>query len=208
MSKRHDSINPSHFRSLRFGLLAASLLLHACGSTGPSLDLSADNEQQRIAQLGDAIKALDHSIETAEARRAARIAIEYSRDLAQQYEIADSPLMHNLKVQLGLKPRGLCIHWTEDLRARLRQEKFRSLDLHWAIANYEAAFRLEHSSVVISAAGAAIEQGLVLDPWRDSGHLYWTPTLADADYGWKPRADIHALKRKHYAEAANRHLMR
>ena len=88
-------------------------------------------------------------------------------------------------------------------KARLRRERFHSLDLHWAIANYEAAFRLEHSSVVISAGGADLNQGLILDPWRNSGRLHWVLLTEDAKYRWQPRADVHALKRERKARAAS-----
>ena len=144
----------------------------------------------------------DTAIEPDEARRAARVAIRYSHQLAQRYGITDSPVMHNLKVNLGLRQRGLCIDWTSDLLRRLRQEKFDTLDLHWAIANYRTVFRLEHSTVVISAVGQSIEQGLILDPWRNAGRLYWSETLADSGYAWEPQADVLALKRLRKSDLA------
>ena len=116
--------------------------------------------------------------------------------------------MHNIKVNLGFRDRGLCIDWTRDLLARLERENFVSLELHWAIANYESAFRLEHSTVVISARDHGIEQGLVLDPWRYSGNLYWARTTRDPGYRWKPQAEIHALKRRHEQQARNRSIDR
>lgn len=115
--------------------------------------------------------------------------------------------MHNILVNLGIKQRGLCIDWTSDLLTRLKQERFYSLDLHWAIANYETIFRIEHSTVIVSARGESIYRGLVLDSWRHSGQLYWAPTLADAGYPWKPQAEIHALKREHREARANQRLM-
>ena len=107
-------------------------------------------------------------------------------------------------VNLGIRERGLCIDWTTDLMARLQQEGFRSLQLHWAIANYQASFRLEHSSVVVSAIGGSIEQGLLLDPWRYSGNLYWARPGEDPGYRWRPRAEVIALKRSFEAETENR----
>jgi hypothetical protein len=116
--------------------------------------------------------------------------------------------MHNLLVNLGLKPRGLCVDWTTDLLTRLKQERFYSLDLHWAIANYETTFSLEHSTVVVSAGGDSINQGLVLDPWRYSGELFWAPTLEDSGYVWKPQAEIHALKQELRETRENRRFIR
>jgi hypothetical protein len=177
-------------------LTLSFILLQGCASSGPQLDLPPTVEKQRIRDLNLAILSLGDDIDASEAQRAARISIEYSHELARQYEITSSPIMHNLLVNLGLKPRGLCIDWTTDLLTRLKQERFYSLDLHWAIANYETTFSLEHSTVVVSARGDSIDQGLVLDPWRYSGELFWAPTLADSGYAWKPQAEIHALKRE------------
>eukprot|EP00494_Astrolonche_serrata_P003688 UN03695 len=140
--------------------------LASCASTGPALDLPSDVESRRVQQLDQSIRALGTDIDPCESKRLANIAIEYSKTLAQEYDLAGSPLYHNLMVQLGARERGLCIHWTADLMARLQQEKFNSLYFHRAIANYETLFRFEHSSVIVSARDSTVEQGLVLDPWR------------------------------------------
>ncbi|MEC7299699.1 MAG: hypothetical protein VXW43_13565, partial [Pseudomonadota bacterium] len=97
-------------------------------------------------------------------------------------------------VNLGFRDRGLCWHWADDLQARLAQEGFRTLDLHRAIAN-ATSLRIDHSTVVISARGAAMEQGLVLDPWRQGGVLFWAPVLRDPQYTWERRARVMARRR-------------
>ena len=188
-------------------LALALILVQGCASSRQPVELPPMVETQRVADLTNAILDLDESIDSSEAWRAARVSIEYSQELARQYEISTSPIMHNLLVNLGIKQRGLCIDWTTDLLTRLKQEGFHSLDLHWAIANYETTFRLEHSTVVVSAQGESIYRGLVLDSWRNSGQLHWAPTLADSGYSWKPQAEIHALKREHREARANQRLV-
>ena len=138
----------------RFSLLLLACLLQACASSPPVTELPPVVEQQRIADLRLAILSLDDSVDPGEAHQAATIAIEYPLQLAREYEITDPPLVHNMKVNLGVKPRGLCVDWTHDLLTRLQQERFHSLDLHWGIANFENAFQLEHSTVIISATTA------------------------------------------------------
>ncbi len=199
---------PLNRRLAPLAMLACLLALQAC-ATGPvRIETPPDVQARRAAELQLAIQSLGDAVDREEARRAAHIAITYSEQLASDYEVSGSALYHNLMVNLGIKSRGLCIHWTEDLLARLKQERFRSLDLHWAIANYTAPFRLEHSTVIVSAAGDPLQQGIVLDPWRNSGELFWAPTLTDIDYPWQPRAEILALKRVLEAEAQNRTLYR
>ena len=198
------------FRAINLlcALTSTLILLNGCASQGPRLEPHPAVAEQRIGELNRAILALGDDIDASEARRAARIAIEYSLQLAREYEVTDSAIVHNIKVNLGLKPRGLCVDWTRDLITRLKRERFHSLDLHWAIANYERAFRLEHSTVIISARGESLEQGLVLDPWRYSGELYWSPTLLDKDYSWKPQGEIYALKKQREIDASNRSFAR
>ena len=185
-------------------LALAFLLAQGCSTSRPQTDLPPMVEQQRIADLNLAIRSLSDDIDPHEASLAARIAIEYTRQLAQEYEISGSPIAHNFLVNIGAKPRGLCVDWTSDLLTRLQQERFYSLRLHWGIANYENAFRLEHSTVIVSARGDSLNQGLVLDPWRHGGRLFWAPTLEDPAYRWQPQAEIHALKRQQQAVSTNR----
>jgi len=195
-------------RPFNYLLLMMVVLLYGCSTITAPIDLPPDAEKQRIADLGDAIIALGDDIDADEARRAARIAIEYSQQLAIEYDITGSPIYHNFLVNIGARSRGLCIDWTSDLKARLQQERFRTLDLHWAIANYRTTFSLEHSTVVVSSPGASLQQGLVLDAWRNSGDLYWSPTLEDRGYVWEPQAEIHALKLSREADAENRQVVR
>jgi hypothetical protein len=195
--------NP-HFNICLLVLALSLSLLTGCATTQAPEDLPPEVEQQRINDLNRALLALDGEIDASEARRVARIAIEYTRQLALEYEITGSPIVHNLLVNLGAKPRGLCVDWTSDLLARLQQEHFYSLDLHWGIANYENTFRLEHSTVIVSVRGDTLYRGLVLDPWRHSGQLFWSPTLQDPEYEWSPQAEIHAIKRERKDDNENR----
>ena len=87
---------------------------------------------------------------------------------------------------------------------RLGQENFATLDLHWGIANYEKTFSIEHSTVIISASGADLTDGIVLDPWRNGGELFWSPTLDDENYRWRPRAEIMALKKQLESDSDDR----
>jgi hypothetical protein len=185
-------------------MLLLACLLPACASSPPLTELPPFVEQQRIVDLQLAILSLDDSVDSSEAQHAATIAIEYPLQLAREYQVTDPPLVHNVKVNLGVKPRGLCVDWTADLLARLREERFHSLDLHWGIANYENAFRLEHSTVIISARDQDMQQGLVLDPWRHSGQLFWAKTTEDPAYRWYPQAEIHQQKRERKAEPQER----
>ena len=167
-------------------------VLSACGGV-PEERAPAAPEQ--IAELRSQIMALGPDIDPEEADLAARISFQHTSDLAIAYQITDAPLVHNAKVNMGLKPRGLCWHWAEDMEKRLVAEDFQTLDIHRAIANADNAFRIEHSTAIISARGDGYLDGVVVDPWRKGGILTHVPVLTDPDYKWDAQQAVLARKR-------------
>lgn len=150
---------------------------------------------RNVAELAAGILALGPGIDPQEALRAAQISYNHTASLKEAYQITDGPLIHNIKVNNGTKPRGLCWHWAEDVETRLKAENFQTLDLHRAIANYDN-WRLEHSTAIISAKGASMYDGMVLDPWRKGGTLFWQGVRADKRYNWTPRQEVFDWKRE------------
>lgn len=168
-------------------------LLSACGP--------APREVTRgdIDMLALEIQQLGTEVDPGEAARAAQIAYQYSLQLAEDYNVTDNPIVHNAKVNNGLRDRGICVHWAEDIEARLNQEGFQTLEIHRAIAE-GSDFRIDHSAAVVSKKGDSFDQGIVLDPWRYGGLLFWSPTLEDDRYPWEPRLTV--LERKYAAKIA------
>jgi len=176
-------------KALAFAMaLLAVVTLGACSVPPPA---TGDEVQRLAAEIRD----LGPDIDPEEADRAARIAYSYTAQLVQEYEITDSPLIHNAKVNKGLRPRGLCWHWAEDIERRLKQENFQTLEMHRAIANADNPFRIDHSTAIISRRGETMYDGVVLDPWRYGGVLFWSPLIEDTKYEWVPR-DVVLEKRR------------
>ena len=163
------------------------LAIAACSTTTKT----PPNDTEALAH---AILALAPDVAPDEARRAAQISYTHAHDLAIAYEITDPPLVHNTKVNMGLKPRGLCWHWAEDMEKRLVAENFRTLDIHRAIANSDSPLRIDHSTALISARGQPMQSGLVLDPWRNGGRLFWSSVKNDQRYDWQPQQQVLAQK--------------
>ncbi len=184
---------PLSRRLTAFIFLSFTLLVAACATPRPE-DLPRPSDAQ-IAALADEIHRLGPGIDAGEAARAAAIAYEYPLRLAVEYQVEDPPNIHNMKVNQGLKPRGLCYQWADDLQARLAQEGFQTLQLQRAIANSQSAIRIEHSTVVVTAPGDSMYAGIVLDPWRNGGQLYWGAVTEDDAYPWLPRQEVFARKR-------------
>ncbi|MBO9411257.1 MULTISPECIES: hypothetical protein [unclassified Ruegeria] len=168
--------------------LLALVALAACASPPPQ----TGDEVQRLATE---IRNLGPGVDPSEADRAARITYAYTAQLAQEYQITDPPLIHNAKVNKGLRPRGLCWHWAEDIEQRLNQEGFKTLKMHRAIANADNPLRIDHSTAIISRSEDGMQDGIILDPWRYGGTLFWSPFSEDTRYDWVPREVVLAQRR-------------
>ncbi|WP_204113204.1 hypothetical protein [Shimia biformata] len=150
---------------------------------------SRDYSQADVDRLAAAITDLSPSVSPSEAARAAAISYAYGKQLAESYNVTDPALIHNNKVHSGQRDRGLCNEYTEDMLKRLKAEKFRTLTLHWA-TRPPTPIMIVHHSPVISAKGAPMEEGIVLDAWRDGGALFWAPVVEDTRYDWQPLAEV------------------
>jgi hypothetical protein len=146
-----------------------------------------DKYSEQVLRLKKNLESLSNDIDEKDAFLIANTAIRYSMVLANKYELVRPPVWHNHLVNIGKKKRGLCFHWARDLIKRLRELDQKSFDLHCGIAFPDLPHR-KHSSVIISAKGQAFEDGIVLDPWRDSGRLYWISVTKDR-YPWQREPD-------------------
>lgn len=171
----------------RFFSLLIAILLVACGVPEAAKVPDVKGLERELLALGDFV-APD------EAARVARISHDYSLQLRAEYRVTDTALIHNAKVNQGVRPRGLCWHWADDLEARLRAENLQTLSLHRAIANTDN-LRIEHSTVIVSERGEPMESGVVLDPWRYGGYLFWAPVPEDTRYKWVPRSQVFRARK-------------
>ena len=168
-------------RNLILGL--ATLPMAGCGNAPEKRAMATGAD---VAALTETIMRMGPDVDPIEAARASQIAFDHTRELARQYQITDPPLIHNTKVNMGLKPRGLCWHWAEDMQNRLNTEGFKTLEMHRAISEGRGV-RIDHSTAIISRTGDSHEQGVVLDPWRHGGVLFYAPVSEDTRYFWEAR---------------------
>jgi hypothetical protein len=176
-------------------LLLLVVLINACAA-GHQIDQQptageraqdpwATAYREKVASLQAELAALNRQANLPEARQVAETAIMYSYQLADEYRVVRPAVLHNVLIRVGLKDRGLCYHWAEDLLKQLDALDLKTYQLHWGVAHRGSELR-EHNSVVITASGQAFERGMVLDPWRNSGDLYWSRVKTDR-YPWKER---------------------
>ena len=175
-------------------LMGLLLLMSGCTASGkrvqdpnaakyPADISSAEIDRQTAEALEIDLVALNHGSARTEARKLAETALQASTFLTEEYELVRPPVVHNIFVQMGWRDRGLCYQWTEDLMSHLMALQLKSYQLRWGVAHRGSDLR-EHNTVVITANGQSFEDGLVLDPWRNSGKLYWVVVKKDT-YPWK-----------------------
>jgi hypothetical protein len=175
-------------------LLGLLLLISGCAASGklsqnpnaakyPTDNSSSKIDWHRAQALENALVALNNGSAQAEARKLAETALQTSAFLAEEYELVRPAVVHNLFVQAGWRDRGLCYHWTEDLMSHLAALQLKNYQLRWGVAHRGSDLR-EHNTVVVTANGQPFEDGLILDPWRDSGKLHWV-VVKDDSYPWE-----------------------
>jgi hypothetical protein len=152
-------------------------------ATTSGIQVDAQVYREKVNQLEQELLALSETIDKTEAMMVAETAVRESAVLAEEYQLVRPAVAHNLLVVLGLKDRGLCYHWTQDLMKRLQTLDLKSLQLHWGVA-YRGSELREHNCVVVTAKGQNFFKGIVLDPWRNSGNLFWAQVNKDS-YPWK-----------------------
>jgi len=189
MNTRSDKLNHIIFL-LTVTLLTACVSGHqsgqaATGGDNPEARPEPPAYLEKVAALKNDLAALNGHINLTEAGDLAQTAISYSYHLAEEYRVVRPAIFHNLLVRIGLKDRGLCYQWTEDLTNRLCLMQLKSFQLHWGVA-YRGSELREHNTVVVTARGQKFEEGIVLDPWRNSGDLFWARVKYD-HYPWKER---------------------
>ncbi len=175
-----------------FGCVKANVYYPGNGSFNATTSGSPGDAQiyrDKVKQLEQALYTLNETVDKTEALLVAETAVRESAVLAEEYQLVRPAVTHNLLVVLGMKERGLCYHWTEDLMKRLQALNLKSFQLHWGVA-YRGSELREHNCVVITARGQPFGKGIVLDPWRNSGNLFWAEVAKDS-YPWKVLPPSH-----------------
>lgn len=136
--------------------------------------------------LASMLVSLSPTVSPPEAQQIETTAQNTSQRLVSEYRLAKPPWFHNLLVNLGLRERGLCYQFAEDLAADLKKLDLATLELRWGISR-PGKWR-EHNVIVVTATNQPFEEGIVLDAWRNSGRLYWTPVKSDRRHKWEEGA--------------------
>lgn len=159
-------------------LLVLPLLIASCVNVG--------SEQQRRAKaqrLSHDLQQLSPTVSPAEADKLATTAVETSAAMSRDFKPVFLPWANNALRNMGLRKRGLCYEWRDDLYPHLHRLNLKTMDLHLTSARRDTP--REHNGIVVTAKKQAFKDGIALDPWRKGGRLEWG-LVSKEHYPWQP----------------------
>jgi hypothetical protein len=165
-----------------FRYLLLAFLFAGCAVTPPLVP------QKQVQQLSSLLQSLDASIPNGEANILAGDIFYETQKLTKEFELTSPPVWHNFLVNTGVREKGLCYEWSDALYAHLSSGNYPSFEFHLFGANIGEYFS-EHNALVVAAKGGVAKDGIVIDPWRNSGTLYFSKVNEDRSYQWKHRPD-------------------
>src|SRR5437660_10336491 len=135
------------------------------------------NDSAAAAGLASKLAALSRTVNREEAELLAECAYATVSKLRRDYRMFGTPIFNNFLIYHGLRKRGYCYQWSEDLLVALDKLKLTSLELHWG--EYDPRTWRENNCIVVTAKGQPFQRGIMLECWRHLGHLYFGPVASD-----------------------------
>jgi hypothetical protein len=137
-------------------------------------------DERSIKDLSKALTALAADVDPAEAQALSVTAHTKARSLKKEYRVVLNPEFTVFLYNIGMRKRGWCGHWAQDIGAELKELKLKTLVLHWGEAYPNTTS--ENNALVVTARNQPFQDGIILDGWRRAGRLFWCPIIKDDEY--------------------------
>src|SRR6266487_283688 len=160
------------------------------------------NDSAKAEALASQLAALSPRVNPEEAKLLAECAYATVSKLRREYRMFGTPIFNNFLIYHGIRKRGYCYQWSEDLLIALDRLKLTSLELHWG--EYDPNTWRENNCIVVTAKGQPFKRGIMLECWRHLGHLYCGPVAGDYERYVENSAYARSVLNRS-AAAANRH---
>ena len=92
------------------------------------------SDDYSINALSKALVALAPDVDPGEAQLLSLTAHTTARRLKKEYRVVLNPEFQNFLINIGMRKRGYCAHYTRDIGARLKELRLKTLVLHWGAA--------------------------------------------------------------------------
>ena len=151
----------------------------------------------KAEKLTDELASLSPSVNRDEAKLLADCAFATVTKLRREYRMFGTPIFNNFLIYHGLRKRGYCYQWSEDLLVVLDKLNLKSLEVRWG--EYDPNTWRENNCIVVTAKGQPFKQGIMLECWRHLGHLYFGLVASD----WETYVENSAYARRVRERAAS-----
>jgi hypothetical protein len=131
----------------------------------------------KAEKLAGELASLSPRVNREEAKLVADCAFATVNKLRREYRMFGTPIFNNFLIYHGLRKRGYCYQWSEDLLIALDALRLKSLELHWG--EHDPNTWRENNCIVVTAKGQPFKRGIMLECWRHLGHLYFGPIASD-----------------------------
>jgi hypothetical protein len=154
------------------------------------------SDAPQAAKLAGELASLSPRVNPDEATLLADCAFVTVSKLRREYRMFGTPIFNNFLIYHGLRKRGYCYQWSEDLLVALDKLNLKSLELRWG--EYDPNTWRENNCIVVTAKGQPFKRGIMLECWRHLGHLYFGPVASD----WELYVENSAYARRVRDKAA------
>src|SRR5215471_6201765 len=144
------------------------------------VSLAHASDERSIKDLAKALTQLSSNVDPAEAQALSYTAHTTARRLKKEYRVALNPEFTVFLYNVGLRKRGWCGHWAQDIGEELKKLEPKTLVLHWGEAYPNTTS--ENNALVITARNQPFKDGIIIDGWRRAGRLFWCPVVKDDEY--------------------------
>jgi hypothetical protein len=168
-------------------ILLPAIMLSGCT---PALPPRPQEGEQHLTRL---LEHLDRTIPGQEASVLASDIIQYADILNHRFERTTDPKIHNFLVNIGIKEKGLCYQYSDALYAHLIRKHYPHFSFH-PVGTHIGEFWREHNALVVTARGQRMEDGVIIDAWRESQRLFFSPVKEDRSYHWRERPERAYLR--------------
>lgn len=145
--------------------------------------------QTEVNKLTTLFRTLELTITQDEALKLSQDIFWKTENLRKEFNRTSSPLWHNFLVNTGLRKKGLCYHWSDALYAYLSAKDYSSFEFHLMGSNI-GEYWSEHNVLMVVGKEGMMQEGIIIDPWRDAKKLYFSKVTDDTDYVWKHRMRV------------------
>ena len=123
------------------------------------VSLAHAGDERSIKNLAKALTGLSSDVDPAEAQALSYTAHTTARRLKKEYRVALNPEFTVFLYNVGLRKRGWCGHWAQDIGAELIKLEPKTLVLHWGEAYPNTTS--ENNALVVTARNQRFEDGIL-----------------------------------------------